>query len=540
MKRILLFLALMATAGAQQAFPPGSNSSSGSSPVGPTGKLNAAGNPTTGFEASAVTGATASTYADNSSAVLPITSSTVTSGTAAFTVYPWGQYAVVSDGSNSAVYFFDLSRVAAPSLAATFSRGANALGAFPLGKYLYSPEGTHVLIYDISNPSSITTVGDISLGTNAFTVLVDDNILYIGADQTYLYDVTNPALPVLLGTAMTGETNFTQGTLVLNKPYLYVGVDADMTNLVYIVNVSDPRNPVVTGGIPYASGGLPGTADTQGGRYIYVGDQNDEVGCPGTPAKCNLRVYDLADPTAPVLVTGIAVGGTVETVRTSGSYVYVCSNTLNLVKVWNISNPAALVSTTSSAAGLSTQTCGIDFFGKYLLLAGNRFGVASQFAILELPGFVVPSVTAGSVQAEQISAKEIRTNGPLSSDTGVSAGPMGVGSQGPVSGSAYRAPNCADSAGAAACSKSPTGAFVVDAASTATVVSTTAVTAKSRIFVQEDSSLATELGITCNTQSSLTLGAGRVTARTAGTSFTFTLEAGPTTNPACFSYWIIN
>jgi hypothetical protein len=100
--------------------------------------------------------------------------------------------------------------------------------------------------------------------------------------------------------------------------------------------------------------------------------------------------------------------------------------------------------------------------------------------------------------------------------------------------------NCADPAGAAACGAAPAGAFVVDAASTATVVSTTAVTATSRIFVQEDSSLATELGVTCNTQSSLTLGAGRVTARTAGTSFTFTLEAGPTTNPACFSYFIVN
>ncbi len=100
--------------------------------------------------------------------------------------------------------------------------------------------------------------------------------------------------------------------------------------------------------------------------------------------------------------------------------------------------------------------------------------------------------------------------------------------------------NCADSAGAAACGAAPSGSFVIDATTTATVVSTTAVTANSQIILQEDSSLSTRLSVTCNTQSSLTLGALRVTARTAGTSFTATIEAGPTTNPMCVSYWIIN
>lgn len=100
--------------------------------------------------------------------------------------------------------------------------------------------------------------------------------------------------------------------------------------------------------------------------------------------------------------------------------------------------------------------------------------------------------------------------------------------------------NCADSAGAAACGAAPAGSFVIDAGSTATIVSTTAVTANSQIFLQEDSSLSTRLSVTCNTQSSLTLGALRVTARTAATSFTATLEVAPTTNPMCVNYYIIN
>lgn len=100
--------------------------------------------------------------------------------------------------------------------------------------------------------------------------------------------------------------------------------------------------------------------------------------------------------------------------------------------------------------------------------------------------------------------------------------------------------NCSDSAGAAACGSAAAGSFVIDAAATSVVVSTTAVTANSQIIVQEDSSLGTRLSVTCNTQSVLLLGPPVVTARTAGTSFTVSIVVGPTTNPACYNYKIVN
>ena len=98
---------------------------------------------------------------------------------------------------------------------------------------------------------------------------------------------------------------------------------------------------------------------------------------------------------------------------------------------------------------------------------------------------------------------------------------------------------CADSAGDAACGAAPVGHVVVDAADTTTIVSTTAVTANSQIFLQTDASLGTKLSVTCNTQANSVFNP-RVTARTAGTSFTITVDAGPTTNPLCLSYLIVN
>ncbi len=116
----------------------------------------------------------------------------------------------------------------------------------------------------------------------------------------------------------------------------------------------------------------------------------------------------------------------------------------------------------------------------------------------------------------------------LNSGTAATGGHLAVGA------------NCIDSAGAAACGAASAGSFVIDATTTSTVVSTTAVTANSQIFLLEDSSLGTRLSVTCNTQSVLTLGPPVVTARTAGTSFTATIITGPTTNPMCVSYFIVN
>jgi hypothetical protein len=102
------------------------------------------------------------------------------------------------------------------------------------------------------------------------------------------------------------------------------------------------------------------------------------------------------------------------------------------------------------------------------------------------------------------------------------------------------ATNCSSSASPAVCGSAAAGSFVIGASTTSVVVDTTAVTANSQILLTEDSSLGTKLSVTCNTQSSLVLGTPKVTARNAGTSFTASIEVGPTTNPLCISYSIFN
>ncbi len=99
---------------------------------------------------------------------------------------------------------------------------------------------------------------------------------------------------------------------------------------------------------------------------------------------------------------------------------------------------------------------------------------------------------------------------------------------------------CASAASPAVCAAAPSGFVVVAAGATTVVVNTSAVTANSQILLTEDQSLGTALSVTCNTQALTTLGEPRVSARTALTSFTVKIDVGPTTNPMCLSYTIVN
>lgn len=102
----------------------------------------------------------------------------------------------------------------------------------------------------------------------------------------------------------------------------------------------------------------------------------------------------------------------------------------------------------------------------------------------------------------------------------------------------HTATNCSSATSPAVCAAAASGSFVIAASGTAVTVNTTAITATSQIYVQQDNSLGTKLGVTCNT--GILAGPPAITARTAGTSFAVGVTAGLATNPVCFSYTIIN
>jgi len=155
----------------------------------------------------------------------------------------------------------------------------------------------------------------------------------------------------------------------------------------------------------------------------------------------------------------------------------------------------------------------------------------TDFLSAAVPGSFVVSCTStlpGGVTLDDVSLKPV-AGGDLVVD-------------GSITTAKYKTlTNCADgTATPADCAAAPAGAVIISATATSVVVNTTAVTADSNIILTRDDGLGTRLGVTCNTQSTLVLGTPRVTARTAATSFTVSIDVAPTTNPMCLSYLIFN
>jgi hypothetical protein len=195
------------------------------------------------------------------------------------------------------------------------------------------------------------------------------------------------------------------------------------------------------------------------------------------------------------------------------------------------------VASTTQVANLNAATAGTASSATAMAFSGLSSATNSTAAMVLGTGASLTVSGSGTNNATTLGGATFAAPGAIGGGTPAAGSFTTVSGSTSVSGATYlTATNCADGAGAAACGSAAAGRVVVDAGATTVVVSTTAVTANSEIFVQYDSSLGTALSVTCNT----TVALPSVTARTAATSFTLTVPVAPAVNPACYSYRIVN
>jgi hypothetical protein len=221
-----------------------------------------------------------------------------------------------------------------------------------------TPQGLeHLWVLDLTITSRPNVVGELAMTNNIsavayISVVLNSTgtltlaVITMGTDGISVVDITNPAAPFVRGTYNTPGC---ASGVALNSTATLAYV-ADGSGDLQIVNISNPSSPTLAGSLS------------------MVGSQVD-IAVAGTTAYLvtqtgQLQVVDVSIPSAPVFKGSALLSGYGSRVAVEGTRAVVLSfdSTVEYLDIFNVSNPASPVRTSTSAVviGSGHLATGVD------------------------------------------------------------------------------------------------------------------------------------------------------------------------------------
>jgi hypothetical protein len=262
-------------------------------------------------------------------------------------------------GEKRDVMIFDISKPDAPILLGGSQIASQAAEGIALynNRYIVSVAQQYASpIIDVLNPSApvkvATIINNPAVGiSNPRKVAVVGNYAVIarganGTNDLEIYNIIDPANPALVSSldliSTTDNSIFPEYISVIDN---FVYVSYYYTNVLYIINISDKSNPIITNVINNF-----GTDATISGKYLYAINYS-----PNTDS-----VFDTSNPGGPVLVRKENVVGCVlciNTIESDTKYIYgTDTNRLKMFKPYTLSrfcidSPGCIATTTGRIGG---------------------------------------------------------------------------------------------------------------------------------------------------------------------------------------------
>ena len=233
-------------------------------------------------------------------------------GVAALDEFAYARIAVPGNPAHTDLAVVDLRTPSDPQIVAqVFLPGGDAVVA--IGSCAYVATGAQLRIFDVSNPFSPQSVGSVAIPDGALALSVSSEHAFVGNySGVHMVDISNPTAPQVVGTL----SGLTFGLASSGDRMYSVGGG------LRIVDVSDPTDPTLLSTVPDFSAMAVGVVD----NLVFIASPSDDAG---------VFVYDVADGTAPELLTSIAVPGPARSVSTTETFVFVGddTSTVNIIGV---------------------------------------------------------------------------------------------------------------------------------------------------------------------------------------------------------------
>jgi len=300
--------------------------------------------------------------------------------------------------------------------------GANGAGG-PIdlcivGDYLYTANvnDSSVSVVDISIPSNPIQVANLVLtGMNpaqAFYIAAQGTILYVaslgnGSGQLTTLDISIPNVPVQIGSiALSAGANDVK---VVGR-YAYI---VTFNALLHVIDVSNPANMTLVGTGGPGGGPIEFNGIDILGKTAYVVSQDAFGG--------HLWVLDISDPTNPT-ISGSPIevnSGQPWQIAISGHFAYITLNQTNSLAVMDLSGFSPTLLTTLTGLGINPN--GIAIAGRYAYVACSN-NTTNEFDIIDISMPTAP-VKVRTLSA-QIGAMSVVVNGPWVYTTEYMAGTL--------------------------------------------------------------------------------------------------------------------
>jgi hypothetical protein len=258
-------------------------------------------------------------------------------------------------------------------------------------------------------------LGGVTTGLNPYSVYVQGRYAYVAnytSSTLGIYDVSNPASPVSVGSVATGSYSYPISVYVQGR-YAYVANSGSGTLGIY--DVSNPASPVSVGSV--ATGSSLDSVYVQG-RYAYVAEYGYDT----------LGIYDVSNPASPVSVGSVLTGGNPQSVYVQGRYAYVAESGSSTLGIYDVSNPANPVNVGSIPTGGSSPYS-VYVQGRYAYVTSYTYDTLLTF---DLGGAYTQQLEAGGTETGTL---QVDTNATVSGEASIQGG-LQLGANLQVAGSA--------------------------------------------------------------------------------------------------------
>jgi hypothetical protein len=283
-----------------------------------------------------------------------------------------GRYAYVGSEGLAVI---DISNPDSPNPVGGVGTMALCRGVAVSGNYAYLAEeggfddGCAFQVADVTDPTNPRIVGEpIRLEGMGLSAAVVGNRVLIGtiaywtaSGSLYVFDITNPEAPRMIGSTYGGYAN----DVAIADDLAYV---ADQNNALHILDIGHPASPPAA---PFVPTSIPAEAVAVSGNCAYVAEYGGwNLG--------RLEAVDIADPANPQVIGAVDTRASCIDVAVSGSHAYVLETPfgpegLQVVDVSDPRNPRI-----TGSVGIS-QPLGMDAVGSLVYVAGMYGGSGTGY-----------------------------------------------------------------------------------------------------------------------------------------------------------------